>query len=159
MAYEYRIIQGEDVEEIFNYEMERLKEEIPNEDERMIHSWSTKWRQEALNHYANLGWSFLARDPEIQSSKSSEGLLVGYFIAQPLLFLDGKTQSLWIEHIQFSSLQVRDELCDLAYKLSRDKHLQKLLIPNSGSIINSISSFKPEAWTASVFSIKTTKAL
>lgn len=159
MPYDYRIIQNTDVEEIFSYEMDRLKEEIPNEDERMIHSWNTKWRKEALNHYSALGWSFLARDPEIPSPMSSEGLLVGYFIAQPLLFLDGKTQTLWIEHLQFSSLQVRDELCDLAYKLSREKHFQKVLIPNTGSIINSISSFKPEPWGNQVFSIKTTKAL
>lgn len=159
MSYDYKIIQKSDLDELFNYEMDRLKDEIPNEDERMIQSWNTRWRKEALEHYSGLGWSFLARDTEIPSASSKEGLLVGYFIAQPLLFIDGKTQSLWVEHIQFSSLQVRDELCELAYKLAREKHFQKVFIPNIGSIINSISSFKPEPWNHNAFSIKTTKAL
>lgn len=159
MSNFYRIMQAEDVEEIYDYESRKLAEQIPDESDRMIHSWSVRWRKEALEHYSKLGWSFIARNTDKKSTWSDEGELIGYFIAQPLLFVDGKTQSLWVEHVQFSSLQVRDELCELACKLSREKHFQKIFFQNDNTIMNSLTLFKPEPWDAKVISIKTTKAL
>lgn len=158
MALFCRIVQLQDLDEILDFENRRLQEQIPDEMERTLHSWNARWRKEALEHYLKLGWSFLARDKDKPSPFSDEGLLVGYFIAQPLLFLDGQTQSLWVEHLQYTSLQARDELCELAYKLSREKHLQKVFFPNVAGINNSISAFKAEIWNPSVMSIKTTKA-
>lgn len=158
MALFCRILQLQDLEEILDFENKKLQEQIPDEMERTLQSWNARWRQEALEHYLKLGWSFIARDKDKASSFSDEGLLVGYFIAQPLLFLDGQTQSLWVEHLQYASLQARDELSELAYKLSREKHFQKVFFPNVAGIINSISVFKAEAWNPSVMSIKTTKA-
>jgi len=152
-----RVIQIQDLPEILDFENRKLQELIPDEMERTLHSWNARWRKEALEHYLALGWSFLARDQEKPSPHSDEGLLVGYFIAQPLLFLDGQTQSLWIEHLQYASLQARDELCELGYKLSREKHFQKVFFPNVSGINNSISAFKAEVWNPSVMSIKTTK--
>jgi hypothetical protein len=46
----------------------------------------------------------------------------------------------------------------LAYKLSREKHFQKVFFPNVSGINNSISSFKAEVWNPGVMHIKTTKA-
>ena len=152
-----RVIQIQDLPEILDFENRKLQGLIPDEMERTLHSWNARWRKEALEHYLALGWSFLARDQEKPSPHSDEGLLVGYFIAQPLLFLDGQTQSLWIEHLQYASLQARDELCELGYKLSREKHFQKVFFPNVSGINNSISAFKAEVWNPSVMSIKTTK--
>lgn len=158
MALFCRVIQLPDLQEILDFENKKLQELIPDEMERTLHSWNVRWRKEALEHYFSLGWSFLVRDKDKTSPYSDEGLLVGYFMAQPLLFVDGQTQSLWVEHLQYASLQARDELCELAYKLSREKHFQKVFFPNVSGINNSISSFKAEVWNPTVMHIKTTKA-
>jgi len=159
MSYLLRIMQLQDVPEILDYEQQKLAEQFPDEAERMIQSWKVKWRKEALEHYARLGWSFVARDEHHVTEKSPEGLLMGYFMAQPLLFFDGQTQTLWVEYLQYSSLKARDELAELAYKLAREKHLQKVLFLNENNVANSVAGFKPETWTTSVLSVKTTKAL
>lgn len=153
-----RVIQMQDLQEILDFENRKLQELIPDEMERTLHSWNVRWRKESLEHYIPLGWSFLVRDRETPSVDSDEGTLIGYFLAQPLLFLDGQTQSLWIEHLQSASLQARDELCELAYRLSREKHFQKVFFPNVSGINNSISAFKAEVWNPAVMHIKTTKA-
>ncbi len=153
-----RAIQLQDLNEILDFENKKLQELISDEMERTLHSWNVRWRKEALEYYLVLGWSFLVRDTACSSQFSDEGLLVGYYMAQPLLFLDGQTQSLWVEHLQYASLQARDELCELAYKVSREKHFQKVFFPNVSGISNSISSFKAETWSPAVMHIKTTKA-
>lgn len=145
-----RVIQQEDLQDILDLENKKLQELYPEEAERTLAVWNSKFRVEALNHYIPLGWSFLARDEE-------DGELMGYFIAQPLLFLNGHTQSLWVEHVQHSTLQARDELCELAYKLGRDKHLQRVYFPSDNGVPNSISAFKPEAGTLDNYTVKTTK--
>jgi hypothetical protein len=146
-----RVIQADDLQDILDLEERKLKEAYPDEAERMIAGWNSKFRIEALNHYIPMGWSFLARDQENEK-------LMGYFIAQPLLFLDGQTQSLWVEHVQHCSLQARDELCDLAYKLGREKHFQRVYFPNDNGVPNSIKSFKGDSWQPGTVSVKTTKA-
>lgn len=150
MSLYCRVIQTEDLQEILELENEKLRESFPDEMERMIATWNSKFRVEALNHYIALGWSFLARD-------EGSHKLMGYFIAQPLLFLDGHTQSLWVEHVQYSSLKARDELCELAYRLGREKHLQRVYFPNDNGVSNSVQSFKPETWQPGTLSVKTTK--
>ena len=145
-----RVILVDDLQDILDLENKKLQDMYPDESDRMIAGWNSKFRVEALNHYIPLGWSFLARDTETQQ-------LVGYFIAQPLLFLDGQTQSLWVEHVQYASLQARDELCELAYKLGREKHLQRVYFPNDNGVPNSVKSFKCEAWAPGTLSVKTTK--
>lgn len=150
MSLYCKVILAEDLQEILDLENRKLQEAYPDEMERMMAGWSSKFRIEALNHYIPLGWSFLARDTDTNK-------LMGYFIAQPLLFLDGQTQSLWVEHIQHCSLQARDELCELAYKLGREKHLQRVYFPPENGVPNSIQSFKPEPWQPGTISVKTTK--
>ena len=145
-----RVIQADDLQEIQDLENKKLAEAFPDEMERMMATWNSKFRVEALNHYIALGWSFLARDME-------DNKLVGYFIAQPLLFFDGHTQSLWVEHVQYCSLQARDELCELAYKLGREKNLQRVYFPNDNGVPNSVKSFKPEPWQPGTLSVRTTK--
>ncbi|MGE5085889.1 MAG: hypothetical protein ACM3MG_06270 [Bacillota bacterium] len=145
-----RVIQTEDLQEILDLENQKLSEQYPDEMERMIAGWNSKFRVEALNHYIATGWSFLAKEQDTDR-------LVGYFIAQPLLFLDGQTQSLWVEHLQHVTLQARDELCELAYKLGREKHLQRVYYPNDNGVPNSIKAFKPESWLSGTLAVKTTK--
>ncbi|MCX7977529.1 MAG: hypothetical protein N2578_00845 [Bdellovibrionaceae bacterium] len=153
-----RILQLSDADEILDYENKKLAETIADEADRSISSWHAPWRREALEHYLSLGWSFIVRDPELDSPYSEEGRILGYFLCQPILFFQGQTQSLWIEHISFSSLKARDVLCEIAYKLGRDKHIQQVLFPSFGGIANSIQPFKPETWTPNVLKVKTTKS-
>ena len=157
MSLYCRIIQISDLPEILDYEQKKLANTVPDEMERTMHAWNARWRQEALEHYLKMGWSFLARDREIPNPLSEEGALVGYFIAQPLLFVEGQTQALWIEHVSYSSLQARDELCELAYKLSREKHFQRVLFPNMAGVANSVTTLKAETWQPNVLNVKTTK--
>lgn len=151
-----RVIQPSDIDALLNFENRKLAENIADENERNFHSWNARWRKEALEHYLPMGWSFMALSRDGATTGEQE-ILMGYFIAQPLLFVDGQTQSLWIEHMGYSSLQARDELCELAYKLCREKHFQKVLFPHLSGISNGLSSFKPEAWAPPTISVKTTK--
>lgn len=152
MALSFRVIQLEDIPELVDYEQRKLIDVIPDENDREIHSWNARWRKESLENYLPLGWSFLVRDED------QENTLVGYFLAQPLLFFDGKTQSLWVEHISHSSLQARDQLCDLAYRMSREKNFQRVFFPNNTGIANSVAALKAEPWQGSILCVKTSKA-
>lgn len=143
MSVTYQIIQASDLEEIIHFEQKILEVEIPDEMERTIFSWNCRWRKESLNHYLPMGWSFVARN-EVQQ-------IVGYFLAQPLLFFDGKTQTLWVEYIQSIDDSVRDELMEIAYKLSREKHFQRVLFPEN------LQLPKSEKWEPGVKSAWTTK--
>jgi hypothetical protein len=158
MPHFCRVIQISDLDEILDYETKKLQDSIPDETERTFASWHARWRKESLEHYLATGWCFLARDPEATSPHSAEGLLAGYFLAQPMLFVDGQTQSLWIEHLSYSSLKSRDELCELAYKLCREKNFQRVFFPNISGIANSVAPFKAEPWQSSVLCVKTSKA-
>lgn len=144
-----RIIQTQDLSQILEFETSKMQESYPDEMERMFAQWNSRSRKEAMEHYLPMGWSFLALD--------DDGKIAGYFLAQPLLFLDGQTQSLWVEHIQYNSLQARDELCELAYKLSREKHFQRVYFPSGNGVVNSVSAFKPETWAPSALMVRTTK--
>lgn len=157
MSFYCRVMQKEDIEELLDFEKKKLIEIEQNEIEREFIQWNSRWRKESLEHYAQMGWSFLARNPDLKSNYSNEGLLVGYFTAQPLLFLEGQTQSLWVEHLSYSTLQARDELVEIAYKLSRDKHFQRVYFLNNQGVINSVNALKPEAWNPQMIYIKTTK--
>ncbi len=157
MSLYCRVIQAADLAEISDYENRKVIETVPNETDRTFQAWHARWRPESLEHYLPMGWSFLARDAEVASPHSDEGMLVGYFLAQPFLFMDGQTQTLWVEHLSFSSLEARDELCQLAYKLSREKHFQRVLFPNQSAIANSVAPFSAEPWQAPVLCVKTTK--
>lgn len=158
MSLYLRVVQTADLEEIVKFEQSKLRETINDEMERELQSWNSRWRKEALEHYLPMGWSFLARDQSQTSQFSNEGQLVGYFLGQPLLFFEGNTQSLWIEHLQYISLQARDQLCELAYKLSREKNFQKVYFPETQSIFNAVKTFKAQNWAPQVLSISTTRA-
>lgn len=149
MSLKLQVIQPTEIDEILNFENKKLQQLVPDEMERSIQSWNARWRKEALEHYLSLGWSFSARDQDDE--------LVGYFIAQAFLFLDGQTQSLWVEHLQFNSLPVRDALCELAYKLGREKHLQKVYFPDTLTIATALQSYKAEPWEPVVLQVRTTK--
>ncbi|MBC7457162.1 MAG: hypothetical protein H7235_02705 [Bdellovibrionaceae bacterium] len=120
MKVEYRIAQSDDLDTIYQFAESRLKVEIPDDMERMIKIWSSLFRKESLEHYLKLGWSFIAEN----ESKNC----VGYFLGQPLLFFEGHTQTLWVEDVQAQTPEISADLIEISYKLSRDKHFQKVIL-------------------------------
>ena len=115
-----RILQLSDLAEIQNLEKKILENSMygqqQDENEREMLSWHASWRQESLEHYLPLGWSF---------GIWREGRLVGYFIAQPQLFVRAMTQTLWVERLMAESPSEVSNLVDLVYRLCREKHFQK----------------------------------
>lgn len=88
--------------------------------ERELLTWSARFRPEALEFYLPLGWSFGGFDGDKK--------LVGYFLAQPLLFFGGLTQTLWVEHLAYKTTETGQALLDLVTRLSKEKHLQRVLL-------------------------------
>lgn len=145
----YRIAQLDDVETVFNYAAALLKDDTLHEIENQIKIWNSDFRKEALDHYFKLGWSFLAFN---QQNK-----LVGFFMGQPLLFLDKNTQTLWVEFVQADSDVIYSELVDIAYRLSREKHFQRVLFSTAVSEKKLTKSFPFQSWDRSIVYLKTTK--
>lgn len=153
-----RIIQASDLDEIQAFEKSQLAQSSMDPMEQELFAWTSRWRAESLGHYLPMGWSFLARDRQKKSQWSDEGELVGYFIAQPLLFFDGQTQSLWVEHLSYLNQKAKSELCELAYRLSREKHFQRVYLPDHQDLRDSVQAWKPEPWDPTAIFLKTTKA-
>jgi hypothetical protein len=124
LTYQVPTLQAAD--ELYAFAESLLAEKITDPTERMFESWKVPWRREALNHYLPLGWSFTARDQKEN--------LQGFFLGQPLLFFRGFTQNLWIETIQARTEQARVELTDVAVKVAREKHLQRVLFAESENL-------------------------
>lgn len=134
-----------DLEKIFEFETQRLVQMIPDEDERMLAQWKSPWRREALEHYLSIGWSMSVND--------ETGKMRAYFLAQPFLFTRGQTQTLWVEHVGGDSDATRAYALDVAVRLSRDKHLQRVLTQEQS--LPSGHMFSPIG--EKLFEIKTTK--
>lgn len=153
----------ENLKELLEYENKKLKELYPSSRdsdlEMSMIRWNSRWREESLEHYLKLGWSFILRDSRTSISPEADGNIMGYFLAQPLLFFDGQTQSLWIEYMSFSNALARDHLCEMAYKLSRDKHMQKVYFPSQNSVLDSVNSYNPTSWKPEVVQILTTRMM
>lgn len=119
MARDIQILHQDSFELIQTFERERLKKIISDPMEAEMRSWNAPWREESLRHYLGTGWSVGLWDGS---------QLVGYFLAQPLLFYRGLTQVLWVEHVAFSMESDRDILIDTATRYAREKHLQSVFI-------------------------------
>ncbi len=122
MKIEEKVLGPEQAPLILEFEKHLLEDAIPDPMEREMASWHAPWRSEALEHYLPLGWSFYLY-PENQPEQ-----ILGYLLAQPLLYFRSNTQTLWVEHLQSREAQYTNHLVDIAYKWCRDKHLQRLMI-------------------------------
>ena len=78
-------------------------------------------------------------------------------MGQALLFMDKQTQSLWVEYVSASDPQIFTELVDIAYRLSREKHFQKVLFSDVVQGQTLTKSFPFKQWERSVSYLKTTK--
>jgi hypothetical protein len=142
-----KVLKIQDLETVYLFEQQKYKN-LP-EAERMFLEWKSSWRKESLEHYLNLSWSMATYD--------ESGVLQGYFLAQPFLFTEGLTQTLWIEHLSYKSDSVAEELLDLIYRYARDKHLQRVLF-NSNEDLNHIAKkFKFSNESKNYFEVYTTK--
>lgn len=145
----YRIAQQQDVEAAFNFAYQKNKDDSQSEIENQMMVWNSYFRKESLEHYFKTGWSFLA--------ETEDKNLVGFFMAQPLLFLDKQTQSLWVELIQAENDEIYTELLDIAYRLSREKHFQKVLFSEDVQKIKLTKNFSFQPLERKISYLKTTK--
>jgi hypothetical protein len=143
----FQVLAPGDLNEVYDFAEARLREEISDENERIFRSWDVRWKKEALDHYLKLGWSFIAR---------RDGRAVGFFLGQPFLFFRGHTQTLWVEHIEANDKEVSEALCDVAVKVAREKHLQRVLFSTT-NLSQELKKWSPVALPDSIAEIKTTK--
>lgn len=114
-----KILEPKNDRDILEFESTRASHLDPIE--RELKSWTARWRQEQLQHYLSLGWSYGA----FQDNK-----LLGYVLAQPLLFFRGLTQTLWVEHLSYLDVPVGESLLESCWKWAKDKHFQTVLVSN-----------------------------
>lgn len=149
MSINYKIAQLEDVEPVYQYAEAKLREKVPDDMELMMQVWNSRFRKEALEHYLKLGWSFIAFDEKEK--------VLGFFLGQPFLFFEGHTQTLWVEMISANDFKIEADLAEIAIKLSRDKHFQKVILPKSVETLHFEKPFKFERWSDDYVWVKTTK--
>jgi hypothetical protein len=150
MNHDVRILQLADRDALLQYERAKLSIAPGADDiEVQMQEWHAPWRTEALEHYLPLGWSF---------GVVQNGQIKGYFMGQPQVFTRGLTQTLWIEHIQFDSKAVLQDLVEVAYKLCREKHFQKLILPRAPQLEAHQDLFgKVELVDEALYHLKTAK--
>ena len=124
---EIKILTLNDLQDVLDFEKTQLQ---GSDFEKEMSSWHARWRREALEHYLPLGWSFVKRDA---------GQVVAYILCQPLLFFEGWTQSLWIEHVSAHDPQDGVEMIEIAYRWARDKHLQKVFFNTQLKFMEKVS--------------------
>lgn len=145
----YRIAQLEDVDNVFQFEIQKNFGSEFDSIENKILIWDSSYRKEALTHYFNLGWSFIAEDEQQK--------IVGFFMGQPLLFFDKQTQTLWIEYVSAINDQIKTELIDISYRLAREKHFQRVLLSTELQTKNLTKEFPFQNWERRASFLKTTK--
>lgn len=147
---ELKVLHLENKPALIHLEQSLLESSELNEIERELQGWNAPWREEALNHYLPLGWSF---------GIWGEGHhLKGYLLAQPFLFFQGLSQVLWVEHLAFKDEETAHKLVEIAYRWSRDKHLQKVLFSKVNPSLSPIlSGDLARLYTEPVIEVKTAK--
>jgi hypothetical protein len=156
----YQVLSPGDLDEVYAFAEAKLKQEIPDDTERAFHSWTVRWRKEALEHYLRLGWSFVARKPGAGSGEKGE--TAGFFLAQPVLFFRGQTQTLWVEHISGADQDAVRQLVDVAVRVAREKHLQRVLFSDADEFLWALEGWNPkilgtESKSDKIAEVKTTK--
>lgn len=150
LVFQVLSLSDSDLDEVHSFAERALQARVSDETARVFESWSAKWRREALEHYLRLGWSFIARE---------HGRTAGFFLAQPFLFFRGQTQTLWVEHIEAPEARVREALVEVAVRVAREKHLQRVLFADGDRLEPELGRWNPVRLTEteSIAEIKTTK--
>lgn len=115
---ELQILSPTEQDVVLAFSRARCKQSHP--DDPFV-EWSASWRKESLEHYLKLGWSMARREPDT-------GRLLGYILAQPVLFMRQQTQTVWIEHVEGETPSIMSELVDTVIRVAREKHMQRVLM-------------------------------
>ena len=116
------VLTIENINEIIEKETRYLEKQLPDPVEQEFEKWKSPWRKESLENYIPLGWSF---------GLFEEGELKAYYLAQPLLFFQCQTQSLWLEHAFSQDELAMKTIVEVAVKQSREKHFQRVYLPKA----------------------------
>lgn len=143
------ILQAQDAAAVEQFEKARLQHMDPFEAEML--SWNSPWRKESLEHYLPSGWCFGIW------SDSTYTQLKGYFLAQPLLFVDGLTQTFWIEHLKGESPKEIQDLILVAVRLAREKHFQRAIFRDNEFLHESLVQFQAQPLKSGLVEILTSK--
>lgn len=115
-----QILTEKHIEKVLEFERALLSLDTETDEmEKEMQSWHAKWRPEQLEHYLSLGWSAGIFD--------NESNLTSYYLAQPLLFFRGLTQTIWLEHFAYKNKQNMETLLEVCYRQAKEKHLQAIL--------------------------------
>lgn len=147
---EIKSLRIEDAEQILALEREALAAQGLDEIHAQMQEWKSLWREESLKHYIPKGWSFGVFDQD-------SGKLQSYFIAKVIPFFRSYTQVLWIEHINANSIEQSEALFEVAYRYSREKHLQQMFFSNCSWIDFSLSGKSPKKLDEEFYYLKTTR--
>ncbi|HEX4922640.1 MAG TPA: hypothetical protein VFV50_01090 [Bdellovibrionales bacterium] len=152
MELAYRVLDISELDHVVALEQKLLAGlQIPEHD-AMVMAWHAPWRRESLEHYLPKGWCFGAWR---KTSGSEE--LAGYFLAQPLIFFRGYTQTLWVEHLAAADENVKLELIELARRYGRDKHLQSVLFADNQDLRAALTQSGGQKIGDSIIEFRTTK--
>jgi hypothetical protein len=144
------ILLADHVEHIRHMDLNLLARQGKTTVEDQMAAWHAPWREESLLYYLPFGWSWgvwasqQKPIPSPSSVKEPDPLLLGYFLAQPVAFFRGFTQTLWVEHIQFDSSVVRDLLLDAVFRAAREKHFQRVFFRDPSPIMDALPQFRSE---------------
>lgn len=145
------ILQIQDVAAIEQFEKNRLAQSAMDPFEAEMQSWNSRWRKESLEHYLPTGWCFGIWSDESRTQLS------GYFLAQPLMFFDGLTQTFWIEYLTGETEEHIQTLIMVATKLAREKHFQKAIFRDDELLHESLVLFKAQPLQSGLVEILTSK--
>ncbi len=146
-----QILTEKHIESVLGFERELLnKNSEMDEMEKEMSSWHAKWRQEQLEHYLSLGWS--------AGIYNDNNQLTAYYLAQPIVFFRGLTQTIWVEHFAFENKQDMETLLEVCYRQAREKHLQAVIIHNPSTPIAEVhEGLKTQKLDEELYLIKTAK--
>jgi hypothetical protein len=147
--YSEKILTEEHVERIFAFENDRRLEGASFDD--IMASWSSPWRKESLEHYAKTGWSFFLEDPQTQEVQ-------GFILAQMVVFFRGFTQTLHVEYLSGTTPEARAQLVEIVCKWAKDKHLQRVYLPEVQKDDLKLMPFPIEYDQQNLWAVRTTKA-
>ncbi len=136
------------VDAVFGFEKNRLGSAL-GEIQFEMKSWDQPWRKESLDHYSQLGWSFVAVD--------NDNKVRGYILGQPILFFNNWTQTLWIEHLAYESEDLGQQLIDTIVRWAKTKHLQKVLVNSDSSSASFVQESFPKFKGKNYLHLSTTK--
>ncbi len=135
--FEVSVLLPQHKEAVLALGKEHLALQVSDFMERELQSWTASWREESLEHYLKMGWSF---------GLFSGATLKAFVLAQPLLFYRGLTQTLWVEQLLASNFDDGLKVLDAAYRWARDKHFQCVLVNGSDELFDEIN--RSQTWTS-----------